>query len=915
VASSSGELYELFLALTPARIEAARAALGVDDAHQRASDLASALIPLAVDAALLGADGLSELARAAASRPTAPAAHLTSALDALQTAADALGAEADASGARTDEGALLELAKQLRAIPDLTPAAATGTPGPKVLRRPPPQPTPSRGGAPAVELEPEDPSETHWVPQLADDMIAAFLDECVERTEGLSDRLIALEESGGDPELIGEIFRDLHTLKGSSAFAGLKKMNRVAHRAEDLIGELRDGKRECDQTLIDLLLETLDVLRAILDRARARQPVDLDVRDLVRRLSDPSAAPLPSAPHQDTAPASVRRAPPAAPTVTTGPSGGAAPRRPATSAQATLRIDFAKVDLLLNLVGETVLARGRLTAAAEGQASLLREFTRLRRKLMQELAEEVSAGKASAHVHAALALIEDLRRTERVFQETYGDLDSGLSSLALAVGQLRDNVMKLRMVPISRLFTKYQRTVRELSHKLGKEVGVELVGADTELDKVLVERLEDPLLHLVRNSVDHGVELPEIRQRAGKPPKGTVRLVAAQRGGQILVTIEDDGGGMDPEKLRAKAQEKGLIDPSTANTMTNEESFALIFRAGFSTAAQVSDVSGRGVGMDVVRDAITKLKGAIHIDSRLGQGTRIELRLPLTLAITQVLTARVAGEHVAIPLDAVVSAQSLAENTLEPVADGACLRLGEQLVPVVDLALLLGLSQDVELDEKEESAVVIVDIGTDRLGLMVQSVLSREEVVIKSLGPMLSATGCAAGATLIGNRVLLVVDLAAVARRAREPGVKAASVPPPRLSAETRARVLVAEDSDVVRETIRRELVNAGYEVCAVRDGAEALNVAQQEEFDAVSTDVMMPNLDGYDLTRALRRIPKYRHVPIIMVTSKEERIDSMRGYDAGADVYLTKPSGARELIAALENLLERAKPGPGGGS
>ncbi len=910
MAASSQELYELFLALTPARIEAARAALAIDDPGQRASDLASALIPLAVDAALLGADGLSELARAAAARPTVPTEQLASALDALQTAAQALSGEADASGARTDEGALLVLAKQLRGTSDLNPPGAVVTPGPQAPLHPPAQPSPAVRDAVPVDLEPEDPSETNWVPQLADDMIAAFLDECVERTEGLSERLIALEESGGDPELVDEIFRDLHTLKGSSAFAGLKKMNRVAHRAEDLIGELRDGKRECDQTLVDLLLETLDVLRAILDRARARQPIDLDVRDLVRRLSDPSATPLPVASPQDTAPASVRRGP-AAP-VATGPSGGAAVRRPAPTAQATLRIDFAKVDLLLNLVGEAVLARGRLTAAAEGQASLLREFTQLRRKLMQELAEEASAGKASAHVQTALALVEDLRRTERVFQETYGDLDSGLGSLALAVGQLRDNVMKLRMVPISRLFTKYQRTARELSHKLGKEVGVELVGADTELDKVLVERLEDPLLHLVRNSVDHGVELPDVRQRAGKSPKGTVRLIAAQRGGQILVTIEDDGGGMDPEKLRAKALEKGLIDPATAASMTDEESFALIFQAGFSTAAQVSDVSGRGVGMDVVRDAIAKLKGAIHVDSTLGQGTRMELRLPLTLAITQVLTARVAGEHVAIPLDAVVSAQSLGEHTLEPVADGACLRLGELLVPVVDLALLLGLSQDVELDEKGESAVVIVDIGTDRLGLMVQAVLSREEVVIKSLGPMLSAAPCSAGATLIGNRVLLVVDLAAVARRAKQPGVKAASVPPPRRPAKTRARVLVAEDSDVVRETIRRELVSAGFEVCAVRDGAEALSVAQREEFDAVSTDVMMPNLDGYDLTRALRRLPRYRHVPIVMVTSKDERIDSMRGHDAGADVYLTKPSGARELIEALENLLQRVTGGSG---
>ncbi|MCK7493758.1 MAG: chemotaxis protein CheW [Comamonadaceae bacterium] len=307
------------------------------------------------------------------------------------------------------------------------------------------------------------------------------------------------------------------------------------------------------------------------------------------------------------------------------------------------------------------------------------------------------------------------------------------------MSQLRDNVMKLRMVPISRLFAKYQRTVRELSHKLGKEVAVDLVGEETELDKVLVERLEDPLLHLVRNSVDHGVELPEVRERAGKPRQGTVRLVAAQRGGQV---IEHRGRrrGLDAEKLRKKAVEKGLIDRLQADALSESECHDPIFRAGFSTAAQVSDVSGRGVGMDVVRDAVHKLKGSVHVESILGRGTRIDLRPSLTLAITQILAARVGAEHVAIPLDAVVSTQSLADQRLEAVADGTCLRFGGKLVPILDLARLLGLPESTTLHEHEASAVVIVEVDGDRLGLLVQQVIGRHEVGIKSLGPVLAGT-------------------------------------------------------------------------------------------------------------------------------------------------------------------------------
>ena len=866
MSAGSAEIYELFLALSPARLGAARGALEQADPAERDRELGAALIPFAVDAALLGADGVAALARALAHAGSAPRSGVERGLDTLERSIDALG-HGDESGARVDEAALFDLARELR----------SGSGEPEAPRESTPAAAP-----PAAD------DDVHWVPALAEDMIAAFLDECGERLDGLAERLLVLEDRADDKELVSEVFRDLHTLKGGSAFAGLKKLNRVAHLAEDLIGELRDGKRSCDRPLVDLLLETLDVLRAIVERARARSPIDVDVSDLVRRLKDPRAAKGPT-----TAAAADKPRDAAAP-------AGAPAQAPA--AASTLRIEFEKVDHLLNLVGEVVLARGRLTTAAEVQGALLREMVQLRKKLAALLPAESRPSAPGA--------LDDLQRTERVLRETWSDLDSGLGGLGLAVGQLRDNVMKLRMVPIARLFTKYQRTVRELGGKLGKEVKVELEGAETELDKVLVERLEDPLLHLVRNAVDHGVELPDVRAGRGKPRAGLVRLAAHQRGGQIVVTISDDGGGMDPERLRQKAVEKGIVTADEAAALDDRASFDLIFRAGFSTAAQVSDVSGRGVGMDVVRDAISKLKGSIVIDSELGRGTRMELRLPLTLAITQVLAARVGGELVAIPLDAVVSGENLRGSDLENVADGVCLRVNDRLVPVVELADVLGLAKDASLADAGDGAVVIVDVGSDRLGLSVQQLLGRHEVVIKSLGPLLAGAPCAAGATLIGDRVLLVVDLLEVARRARDPsGVRAVGPRPP-VRAKARARILVAEDSDVIREAIRRELTRAGFEVVAAEDGAVALEHAQNELFDAVSTDVMMPKLDGYELTRALRKDPRYEKVPIVMVTSKDARIDTLRGMDAGADLYLTKPADAGELVRALDSLLSKRKAG-----
>jgi two-component system chemotaxis sensor kinase CheA len=731
---------------------------------------------------------------------------------------------------------------------------------------------------------------------LAEDMLAAFLDECSERTDSLAERLLRLEQNADDRALIGEIFRDLHTLKGSSAFAGLTKMNRIAHRAEDLIGALREGRRKVDRGVVDVLLEALDVLRGIVNKARAGERLDMDVRGLLARLADPSIPKVEEAGvrGQGSGGGAGRKEGASSSSVVAASSAPASAAGVAT-AQSTLRIEFEKVDHLLNLVGEVVLARGRLNTASEVQTTILREVGAVRKRLATLPGLNGSAAP----------LNDELERLERVLRETFGEVELGLGGLGLAVGQLRDTVMKLRMVPIARLFSKYQRTVRELANRLGKEISVELEGADTELDKVLVERLEDPLLHLVRNAVDHGVESPNERAAAGKPRAGRVVLSATQSGGQIVVSIRDDGRGLDAEKLKRKALEKGLLTPEEADALDTEQCHELIFRAGFSTAEQVSDVSGRGVGMDVVREAITRLKGDVRITSEVGKGTTLELSLPLTLAITQVLTARAGGELVAIPLDAVVSAQTVEPGDLERIATGTCIRIGSSLTQVVDLAEVLGLSGGTSLGDEQAAAVVIVRLGQSELALLVQQVLGRHEVVIKALGPLLGAAPCAAGAALIGERMVLVVDLVDVGARAlsgksSEPRVR------PRAVSGTRAKILVAEDSPLIRDAIRRELTRAGFEVTVAEDGEQALRLARAQHFDAVSSDVMMPKLDGYELVRALRQEPGYRRVPIVMVTSKDARIDAIKGYDAGADAYLGKPAEADELVRTLDGLLRR---------
>jgi chemotaxis protein histidine kinase CheA len=899
--ATSGEQYELFLTLAAPRIGAARYGFEIADAHEREAAVAEALLPLAVDAALLGAEGLRELAMAIVHNSRSPTLAVEEALLELEQATEELG-HGDASGARVDETRLRALAQSLISNgprPAPRPPASHDRPSARPLEQasPPRLPasalpaSPANAEPAAAELSKDD-TDSIWQPTLAEDMLAAFLDECGERTDSLSERLLRLEQNAGDRELINEIFRDLHTLKGSSAFAGLTKMNRVAHQAEDLIGAMREGRRQVDRNVVDVLLESLDVLRSIVARARAGERLDMDVRGVLARLADPSLPKVegPGVRGQGSVGGGAREE---GARVSSAPSVASAP----AAAQSTLRIEFEKVDHLLNLVGEVVLARGRLNTASEVQTTILREVGAVRKRL-----------SAMPGLNGSAAPLNDeLERLERVLRETFGEVELGLGGLGLAVGQLRDTVMKLRMVPIARLFSKYQRTVRELANKLGKEISVELVGADTELDKVLVERLEDPLLHLVRNAADHGVETPDERLRAGKPRAGKVVLSATQSGGQIVVSIRDDGRGLDAEKLKSKGIEKGLLTQAEADALDTEQCYQLIFRAGFSTAEQLSDVSGRGVGMDVVREAIARLKGDIRIISEVGKGTTLELSLPLTLAITQVLTARAGGELVAIPLDAVVSAQTVERGDLERVATGTCIRIGSELIQVVELAEVLGLAGGTSLGDEQTAAVVIVRLGQSEVALLVQQVLGRHEVVIKALGPLLAEAACTAGAALIGERMVLVVDLVDVGARvfsgkSSEPRVRARAV------SGTRAKILVAEDSPLIRDAIRRELTRAGFEVTTAEDGEQALRLARREHFDAVSSDVMMPKMDGYELVRALRQEPGYRDVPIVMVTSKDARIDAIKGFDAGADAYLGKPAEADELVRTLDGLLRRRR-------
>ena len=799
-------------------------------------------------------------------------------------------AHPDQSGART-EGVPLQAARY--ELESLFPLPGAIPPGgldvPLVSLGKPPQEPAEPSAAPVST--PSSEEDATWVPAVDADMVEVFFEEVEERIEGLSGKLLELERRSEDADLVRDVFRDLHTVKGSSAMVGLDPMNRLAHAAEDVVGSLRDGTREADGATVDVLLAALDQMREIANQARNSEPIIADLAPLIRRLRTPGS-----------------------PTEHVAITPEQTISRSKETVRQTIRVDFDKLDKLMNLVGELVLGRDGLGSAIGALSSLGGELS-AERQLSRQM--QIAARSLPAHSQVPRTLLanvgEELSRVERVLQQIAQELDGSSGRLDSVSAQLRDSVMKLRMIPIGGVFRKHHRTVRDLSASLDKRARLELTGEETELDKLLVEALDEPLMHLVRNSVDHGLESKEEREAAGKPAEGTISLVARHRGNQVLIEVRDDGKGIDPEFIRRRAAERDLLPREELAAMDDRDILDLMFLPGFSTAKVVSEVSGRGVGLDIVRETIvSRLKGTIAIESEPGQGTRFILQLPLTLAIIQVLLARAGGELFAIPLDAVIRTITCTPEQIELIQDREVLAVKGKQIPLVRLANVLEIGE--QLRSADRMHVILTTVGGQMYGLVCENLAGKKEIVIKSLGDVLETVPCAVGATILGDRCALILDVPAIVERTLSHARRGGPISARRdlTSADTDdapPHILLVEDSDTVRESLRRLLVDAGYLCTTARDGVEGLEIARRQLFDLVSTDIMMPRMDGYELTRELRATREYQNVPIIMVTSRDERIDRVRGFDVGVDEYITKPHDRHELLRAVAALVKKPEP------
>jgi two-component system, chemotaxis family, sensor kinase CheA len=686
---------------------------------------------------------------------------------------------------------------------------------------------------------------------------AMFAEEADARLATLSELLLELERDGGDPELLSSIFREAHTLKGGAAVVGLDEIMRVAHAMEEVLEGLRSGGATATQGLVDALLGAVDGIRELVPAVLAGEDRAAEAGALVVALQAPSPgtgqtpAPPPDPPPAATPPPPVPGPPPAA---------AAPPAR--RGRRKTIRLPTERLDELVRLVGEA-------SAAA----------LRVGRLVTDQLGAD-PAGVPELH------------------------------ELTRALESLQERTLQARMVPFGSIAEPLRRAARDLARSLGKSVELELRGQETELDRGVLEQVADPLLHLVRNAIDHGIEPPGARLAAGKPAHGTVRVHAMQLGSEVVVTVADDGRGIDLERVRERAGASG----DSLEGVGDAEALYAIFRSGLSTAATLSEVSGRGVGLDVVRTSLAAVRGRVEVHSEPGAGSEFRLSVPITLAVLPCLLVETAGRRFAIPMHSVVSAE--AAGWAEDQVEGqVVIRARDQVLPVSDLAVTLD-GTPAEAPAGDRPAVVVASM-TRRHAFLVDALVGQRNLVVKDPGRLLPRLDLLAGAALEPDgSILLVLDVSGLVDRARWLRSVARSAADPRAAAAPAAlaapagppSVLVVDDTTVVRELERSILEEAGYRVRTARDGREALAALATEPPDLVVTDVDMPGLDGLELTRAIRADRALAGLPVVVVTSKAAEADRMRAMEAGADAYLGKDDlDQRALLGVVGRLLGRS--------
>ena len=579
----------------------------------------------------------------------------------------------------------------------------------------------------------------------------------------------------------------------------------------------------------------------------------------------------------------------------------------------TIRVDTGKLDGLANAAGEMIMNLIKFEAKADSVRQIVgmakqhvRVWQQLRDELTPSLGTLIAASGDGVNPAELEQLINRCDNTGASVLTELERLSQQLNEDVMRVGtttrMIEEDVLSIRMHPVSTLFNTFPRAVRDMARELGKLVDLIVEGGDTELDRKILEAIRDPLLHLVRNAVYHGIESAEERERMEKEPKAVVRLSAWQQGDQVFIQVADDGRGIDPAKVREAAVSKGLIDQSTAETLTRDDCLRLIFEPGFSTAATISDISGRGVGMDVVKVRVEEMHGEVRVESTVGAGTAVILALPLTLAISRAILIRTHDRTFAIPTASIETTVKVTSKEIKSVEGKEAIIVRNATVPIFPLSQILGMDASSGRDGDIALHILVISHSQQRVGFIVDELIGEQEIVVRPLGaPLKKVKNVAGAATLGSGEVVVVLHVPDIVAAARGAVLKPTSRDHSKsLPASRRKTVLVVEDSLTARELEKSMFQAVGYEVQTAIDGVEGLERLAEGTVDLIVTDIQMPRMDGFAMIRHVKSDDRYRNIPVIIVTTRSDEADRRRGLELGADAYLAKSSLSQSDL--LEN-------------
>ncbi len=705
---------------------------------------------------------------------------------------------------------------------------------------------------------------------------------------------------GRSSEPIDDLFRAAHTIKGSARMLGQGGIGEMAHRLEDLLDALRSRRVMASENIVRALYGGVDALSALVERLASGEKTPAATEDALLDLSRAAAtatdgaATDPTAPDPAAAatPDPAARPPAAAPTTASPAAPDTAVAAPAATrspgAPESVRVRVEKLDELVRLTGESIAARAHTDSRIEELAAI------------ERMAFPAATGDAD-RLRMLRERIGQYRRNLRTDALARSNLDGELHAAALA----------MRMLPLSIVFEPAARMARDIARSLGKEIDCVVSGADIELDRQIIDRLGEPIIHLLRNAIDHGVEEASLRGLAGKTPRARICLSARQAESSVLVEVSDDGRGLDVTAIREKALRTKIISAEKAASLSAREISDLVFLPGFSTSPIVTDLSGRGVGLDIVRKTVVEsLKGTIIVESTPGHGARFTLRLPPTLAIMRVLFAKAGGEIYGFASHDVTAVIDIGDEAVMNVAGGRAAVIRNEFVPVRSLAEALSAappsghhaSPGRDGAAKKAMRLLVVNDGSERLALSIDALVDEREVVVKPLPTHMRGIALVSGIITIGsNRLVCLLNAPALVGSTRRRRIVSAAEGDGIGETARAAEILIVDDSLNTREIERDVLEAHGYRITLAEDGIDGLAKARAGKFDAILTDVEMPGMDGFTLTEKLRAEEDYRDAPIIILTSRSRDEDRRRGMRAGADAYIVK--GDFEQGSLLETL------------